>query len=169
MRSSSLHGHLLGYMSCEPAQASGRGPPPTASAPSFLQLHLSLLACLRTATPPPTNPRYKYSPDPRLYIKSNQTTKTFLPSQCITIFERTSMNTNDIQSGITFFPEYTPACSALQQILERILRRRTPKAPLNGLTSPLGPSTVPASLCKATASLGIVTLEIASEDTALPS
>ena len=86
------------------------------------------------------------------------------------------MNINDTKSEITFFPEYTPSCTAtliprvLQQIIESIIRRRrTPEAPLNGLTSPLGPSTVPASLCEATASLGILPLAIASGHAALPS
>lgn len=163
------HGHFPGYVSCESAQVSGRDPPCTMLAPNSSQLRLSPVACPRTASPQIFPINAHQIPDSTLNNQDHS-------SQCITN-STTSVKTYNIQSGITFFPEYTPACTPtlriqelVQQLLESICRRRTtPKTPLNGHTSPLGPSTVSATLCEATASLGILPVAIASGDAAPPS
>ena len=66
---------------------------------------------------------------------------------------------NNIESGITFFPEYSSASTVLpfrkllQQIFETLGHRRAPESPLSGAATLLAPSAVPISLCGSTAIL----------------
>lgn len=113
----------------------------------------------------PTAPWYKSSPIPTSTINELD------PWHCITT-STTSM-TNNFESAITFFPEYTSASTAtlrireiIQSILETIRHRCAGRRPLNGLKSLPGQFSAPTTLCETTACLVFSHIAIASGDSA---
>lgn len=81
--------------------------------------------------------------------------------------------TNKFESGITFFPEYTSASTAIlqfrniiQHILGNLCHRRAPKRSSSDLKPLLGPSSVPPALCETMAYVAFSCLAKASSDIA---